>query len=393
MHARTPLPFLAGILVAQASTALAGATPASTERWGFREPDLVSEGAADSLVKRIRSAIIIPAGDHEELWVHPELFTTPGSPGAAEFRARTTDRSGKDQHSTWHYFRTADGFRTLQPLGKPNAELWGQKDLSAKRLLPATDGSVKVPEQLGHTWCSAYVHLDPKTVLQAFTVKDGSRNAVRTLLARVERDGLRPIHVSAPHSIPVGRGLYEPHIAVWRSRCFMTLRAEDGHGYVQASEDGGRTWSKPQPWRWDDGKAIAMDQTMTKFASHANGLVLVYTRIREDNANAFRHRAPIHVADVDPGTLTLRRGTERIAVPNRSTGPKGLPVGNFWVWPASPNETYVTVAEWPRDGRPQNGDLWLAKIEWREPNSLVTEDGQFEAASTHRSVPDAGTRR
>ena len=253
--------------------------------------------------------------------------------------------------------------------------MWDRKDLSIKRLTAPVDASVKVPASLGHTWCSAYVMLDRETILQAFTTRAGTRNSVQTLAARITPEGLRPLYVSPAKTVPVGRGLYEPHVVFVQGRCFLTARAEDGRGYVLVSEDRGRTWTQPKPWTWDTGEEIRMDQTMTKFAAHSAGLTLVYTRIREDNENAFRHRSPLHVADVDLQTLSLRRVTERIIVPNRSTGPKGLPVGNFWVWPYNDRETFVTVAEWPRDGRPQNGDVWLAKIEWRAPNLLVTTDG------------------
>jgi hypothetical protein len=114
---------------------------------------------------------------------------------------------------------------------------------------------------------------------------------------------------------------------------------------------------------------------MTKFAAHSNGLALVYTRISEDNANVFRNRAPLYIADIDTESLRLKRETERVLVSNRSATGSGLPVGNFWVWPVDQQETYVTVAEWPRDGRPDNGDIWLAKIRWDTPNLLLTPDG------------------
>ncbi|MEF8811120.1 MAG: hypothetical protein V5A47_09375, partial [Bacteroidales bacterium] len=110
--------------------------------------------------------------------------------------------------------------------------------------------------------------------------------------------------------------------------------------------------------------------------SHSDGLTLVYTRIRKDNDNVFRNRAPLHIADVDLKTLSLKRSTERIVVPNQSEKGSGLPVGNFWVWPINQKESYVIVAEWPRDGRQENGDIWLVKIHWRHPNQKMTPNGR-----------------
>lgn len=352
----------------------AGAEHLDSARLGFSDP-IMTPGAPDSLVRQVESAVIISGETHEELWVHPELFTAPGNPLVIEFRARTTDRLGKDAHTTWHYFKTEDAFKTLRPLPVPTAPLWARKDLSVTNLLQPQRASMQLPQSLGHTWCAAYVYLDAQTVLQPYTTRKGACYSVQSLVARVEQGGLVPLYVSNAQTVDKGRGLYEPHVAVFQGRCFMTVRAETGRGYVLVSEDQGRTWSLPKPWTWDSGEEIPMNQTMTKFAAHSDGLALVYTRVREDNGNAFRNRSPLHVADLDVKTLSLKRATELIIVPNRSTGVKGLPVGNFWVWPINRQESYVTVAEWPRDGRPQNGDIWLCKIRWRRPNRLLTQEG------------------
>lgn len=362
-------------LVAAGLCLTSGMSAEHKARLGFADP-IITQGAERSLVSQIESAVIIPGSAHEELWVHPEVMTIPGNPVVVELRARTTDRLGKDQHTTWHYFRTDDSFRTLQPMTNFTVAAWKRKDLSLDALVTAHAAPEAIPASLGHTWCSAYLHMDATTILQAFTTRDGTRYSVQSLLARVEHDGLVPVKISNSWSNDKGRGLYEPHIAGFNGRFFMTVRAEDGCGYVMASEDGGCTWSKPRQWTWDNGEVIPMNQTMTKFAAHSDGLALVYTRIRDDNKTVFRNRSPLHVADVDVTTLSLKRSTERIIVPYKPSRGKGWPVGNFWVWPVSPRETVVTTAEWPRDGRPENGDIWLAKIIWRNPNQLLNADGR-----------------
>lgn len=363
------------ILVVSSLCLACAASAETLTSLGFTNP-IVTQGAEHSLVRQVESAVIIPGNTHEELWVHPEVMTVPGNPVVVELRTRTTDRLGKDQHTTWHYFRTDDLFRTLQPVTNFTAAAWKRKDLSREDLSLTYAVPEAIPASLGHTWCSAYVHVDATTVLQAFTMRDGIRYSVQSLVARFERNGLVPQKISNAWSNDKGRGLYEPHIAGFKGRFFMTARAEDGCGYVMASEDGGRTWSKPRPWTWDNGEVIPMNQTMTKFAAHSDGLALVYTRIRDDNKTVFRNRSPLHVADIDMVTLSLKRSTERIIVPNRPSWGKGLPVGNFWVWPVSPRETVVTTAEWPRDGRPENGDIWLAKIIWRNTNQLLNSEGR-----------------
>lgn len=158
---------------------------------------------------------------------------------------------------------------------------------------------------------------------------------------------------------PVPRGFVEPSMAMHDGAFYMTLRAQDGHAHVTTSKDG-LTWEKPRPWCWDDGGAIPMDQTMTKFVSGKEGLFLVYTRITASNKNVFRHRAPVFIAQVDPKAVCLIRATESTLLDNN-----GFPLGNFNVHEVSPRETWVTTPEWDRTGKTVPCDNRLARIVWK----------------------------
>lgn len=333
-------------------------------------PERVVQGATGSILGRAESGVIIPGDSHTDLWVHPELVTIPGNPPGCEFRARTTDRRGRDQHSEFHYFYTADLFHTLQSTEKPAAKSWERISLSAGDFVIQPGSNISILAKLDHTWASAYIYLGGDTILQAFTTQDSARYTVQSYLAIEGEERHTMLHISNSWTIGTGRGLYEPHVAEYKGTLYMTVRAEDGHGYVMVSRDRGKTWDRPVPWKWDNGEVIPMNQTMTKLLAHSDGLALVYTRITDDNQKTFRNRAPLFVADMDPVALHLKKDTERIIVPD-----KGLPVGNFWVWPVSPTESYVTTAEWPRDGRETNGDIWLVKIYWKNPNRLISETG------------------
>ena len=75
----------------------------------------------------------------------------------------------------------------------------------------------------------------------------------------------------------VGRGLLEPSVARFGERFYMTIRAEDGRGYVAQSDDGVR-YRRMTAWAWDDGTPIGMSTTQQHWLSHSDGLFLVYTR-------------------------------------------------------------------------------------------------------------------
>jgi hypothetical protein len=170
-----------------------------------------------------------------------------------------------------------------------------------------------------------------------------------------------------------GRGLLEPSMTALAGRCYLTIRAEDGRGYVATSDDG-ITWSEPAPWSWDDnGAALSMSTTQQHWLTHADGLFLVYTRKADDNAQVFRWRAPIFVAEVNRKTLKLIRASERIVFPIIGDGvndPKRVArMGNFHTVNASPNESWVTTGEeTPEIG--WRGDLLLARVAWSQPNRL-----------------------
>ena len=78
------------------------------------------------------------------------------------------------------------------------------------------------------------------------------------------------------------------------------------------------------------------------------------------------------MAQVDPETLRVMRGTERVVVPER-----GADLGNFGACAIDEHESWVTVSEGmasnPKEAsrRGATGATFVARIRWSEPNSLA----------------------
>lgn len=326
------------------------------------------QSAQKSIIREIHSSVLIEAHTHEDLWNVPVCVSVPGDDITSYLRVNVADRHGKDKSFGKNYYVSKDLFETITPIEEP-PEAFQTVFRKMKSNLP------NFPEAIGHMQYSPPVYLNSETVIKSFTYKtDEVKNWTTTAKCKIDGNTLIAFDMGNAHTIENSRrGLYEPHLVRWKDRFYMTGRAEDKRGYLLTSDDG-LTWSEPQPWTWDNGEEIPMDQTMTKLLSHPNGLVLVYTRIRDDNTQTFRHRAPLHVADLDPKTNRLIRNTERIIVPD-----KGMAVGNFWAWPLTQDETIIFTAEWPRDGRTTNGDIWICRIKWRYPNTDLTTDGAIKA--------------
>jgi hypothetical protein len=88
-----------------------------------------------------------------------------------------------------------------------------------------------------------------------------------------------------------------------------------------------------------------------------------YTRRGANNDHITRNRAPIFLARVDPAKLQVIRRTERIVLPER-----GVMLGNFGAASVTPNEAWITDAEFIHGTKPHprgaDGSVWLGRVRW-----------------------------
>src|SRR5690606_9954785 len=160
---------------------------------------------------------------------------------------------------------------------------------------------------------------------------------------------------------------------------YLTIRSDEA-GWVTSGSDG-LHFDPVQKWTFDDGSDLGNYNTQQHWVTHSDGLYLVYTRRGANNDHVFRHRAPLFMAKVDSEKLCVIRATERILVPE-----KGARLGNFGVVDISPDETWVTTAEWMQTLSPNSRDwripmkygsdnrVYAARIKWKTPNRLEKEE-------------------
>lgn len=198
--------------------------------------------------------------------------------------------------------------------------------------------------------------------------------SVATARCSFNGETLQIREVGPPIEHDQGRGLLEPSLTHFKGKFYLTIRAEDGHGYMSVSEDG-LHWGPKEAWAWDDGKALKMSTTQQHWLTHSNGLFLVYTRKDASNENVIRWRSPLWLARLNPQTRRLIRSSERIALPLMGDGVRDPDqvalMGNFHLTNISRLSSILTVGEWiPRDGA--RGDLLMARIKWLKTNSAIT---------------------
>lgn len=190
--------------------------------------------------------------------------------------------------------------------------------------------------------------------------KSDKKRIYTSIVARCRFDGetLAYVEHGSEHTIPIGRGLYEPSLTEFRGEFFLTMRADDG-AFVAKSTDGIH-YSKEKAWTFDDGTLLGSYNTQQHWITIAENLYLVYTRRGANNDHIMRHRAPLFIAQVDPDELHVIRATEQVVVPeNHAT------LGNSGVCRISDHESWITVAEGGISAgrrKGENNKVILAKI-------------------------------
>lgn len=268
------------------------------------------------------------------------------------------------------YYKT-NKFDRAQPPRWPVYAVWKDGSWGPRRKLVWDDPRAT---EIYSNNCGQRVVLPDGNVMMSFTfgVKGKPRSVCGVLCSFDGRELL--VKETGPEiTNPVARGLLEPSLVHFENRYYLTLRAEDNHGYVAASDDG-LHYGPKQAWMWNDGQALVMSTTQQHWLKHSEGLFLVYTRKDASNPAVPRWRAPLWVAQVDPKSLRLIRATERIVLPLTGDGVHQgdlVPMmGNFGICNASANESWVTDGSWcPKTGN--SGELQVARVRWSRPNAAT----------------------
>ena len=209
--------------------------------------------------------------------------------------------------------------------------------------------------------------LENGDILLAFSFGSTSvYRSVATLRCRFNGETLSIAQVGTPLELKAGRGLLEPSLTRFGDRFYLTLRAEDGRGYLAVSHDG-LHWNRKETWKWEDGQPLDLSSTQQHWLTHGEELFLVYTRKAMENQNVIRWRAPLWMARVNLEQHRLIRSSEQVVFPMIGDGvsqPDEVALmGNFHINPVSKNESWVTVGEWlPR--KDARGNLLLARLRW-----------------------------
>jgi hypothetical protein len=206
--------------------------------------------------------------------------------------------------------------------------------------LPEKDHSGK-PIVAVNAGCTQRVDLPNGDILLPVRYwRDAKKHNYTSIVVRCSFDGesLTYKEHGTEHSIPTGRGLYEPSLAKFRGKYYLTMRA-DHSAFVTRGKDG-LNFEPIREWSFDDGKPLGSYNTQQHWVTIGGGLFLVYTRKGANNDHIMRHRAPLFIGQVNPETLQIIRSTEQILIPEDHAT-----LGNSGVCRVSNTESWITCGE------------------------------------------------
>ena len=103
-----------------------------------------------------------------------------------------------------------------------------------------------------------------------------------------------------------------------------------GYRWRAISRDGGRTWTKPEPWTYHDGSPFYSPSACSQLLRHSNGRLYWLGNISPQNPRGNRPRYPFIIGEVDNDSGLLRRDTIRVIDDRRPEEPEILMLSNFY---------------------------------------------------------------
>jgi hypothetical protein len=215
--------------------------------------------------------------------------------------------------------------------------------------------------------CTQKIFLPDGKIIISFSIldgKDGRRDRmVCSLLCDFDGDEIKVLKCGNMLELPVKRGLGEASMIEFQGKYYITLRAEDDHGYLSVADDG-LHWDAIKSWQWEDGSCVTMSSTQQHWLKLGGKLYLVYTRQDGNNDKVIRWRSPLFIAEFDTENICLKKDSEQILLPIRGDLAQADTValmGNFHPLALSETEAIVTVGEM-RPRMKFSGEVLLAHL-------------------------------
>lgn len=117
------------------------------------------------------------------------------------------------------------------------------------------------------------------------------------------------------------RGLIEPTIVeLSNGNILSIMRGSNGgdkdkdfqlpsYKWMAYSSDKGNSWSKPEPWTYDNGENFYSPSSMSILHKHTNGSIFWVGNINKNNSKGNQNRYPLVIGEVDQKSMKLKKSS------------------------------------------------------------------------------------
>jgi len=144
------------------------------------------------------------------------------------------------------------------------------------------------------------------------------------------------------------RGIDEPQLALLKSgRILLVMRGSNerckawetrmekgtpSFKWYAYSDDGGKTFTEPAPWHFDDGEVIYSSATISAFfRSSRNGKMYWIGNITDHTAYANDPRYPLYIVEVDENTGMAKKESLTVIDTRREGDAESVQLSNFFL--------------------------------------------------------------
>ena len=136
------------------------------------------------------------------------------------------------------------------------------------------------------------------------------------------------------------RGLNEPALGrLDDGRTIMVMRGSNSflpalpsRKWLSVSADGGKSWSYPQPWTYDNGSDFFSPSSISHLVRHTSGRLFWFGNICPQNGDGNSPRYPLVVGEVDLVTGLLRHSTVTTIADRAADQSAQIQFSNFSVY-------------------------------------------------------------
>jgi hypothetical protein len=157
------------------------------------------------------------------------------------------------------------------------------------------------------------------------------------------------------------RGMIEPTLAEMPDgRLLCVMRGGNGgskdpvfqipsYKWHSVSSDGGRHWTKPQPWTYDDGTPFFSPSSMSQLLTHSSGRCFWLGNISPSNCQENNPRYPLVIGEVNRRTLKLIKSSV-LRIDTKRTDEPGVNLSHWWGFEdRATNDILAAGARYGRD--------------------------------------------